>query len=147
MKYPIRPLLLTLALVAGFGIGGAWIGARILQPTKQDHQDFHDRLFAELHLSDEQRAAMDALEARHAAEIALYQDRLANANRILSEIVEHTDSYNDAVDDAIVNVHAAMLDLQKATIRHLFEMREILNPEQQVIFDRHVAATFQHFTK
>jgi hypothetical protein len=147
MKYPIRSLLLTLALIAGSGAGGAWIGARLLQPAKQDHQDFHDRLFADLHLSDEQRVSMDALEERHAAEIALYQDRLAAANRILADIVTQEDSYNGAVDDAVVNVHSAMLDLQKMTIRHLFEMREILNPEQQVIFDRHVAATFQQFTK
>lgn len=143
MKFPLRSIFLTLALVAASGAGGAWIGVRLLQPVKTDHQTFHDSLFAELHLSKEQQVSMDALEERHAAEIALYQDRLTTANRILAEIVEQEYSYNDAVDDAIVNVHSAMLDLQKTTIRHLYEMREILTPEQQLIFDRHVEETFK----
>ena len=143
MKFPLRSILLTLAVVAVSGAGGAWIGVTLLQPARQDHQTFHDRLFAELHLSKEQEAMMHALEERHAAEIALYQDRVAAANRILASIVEQEGSYDEPVDDAIVNVHSAMLDLQKATIRHLYEMREILTPEQQLIFDRHVEETFK----
>ncbi|MEC7161008.1 MAG: heavy metal resistance protein, partial [Pseudomonadota bacterium] len=35
--------------------------------------------------------------------------------------------------------HARMGDLQKATVRHVFDMREILEPEQQRQFDRKVS--------
>lgn len=147
MKFPLRSIFLTLALVAASGAGGAWMGVRLLQPAEPDHQIFHDRLFAELQMSKEQQETMDALEEKHAAEIALYRDRVVAANRILAEIVEQEDSYNNAVDDAVVNVHSAMLDLQKTTIRHLYEMREILTPEQQLIFDRHVEETFKQIAQ
>jgi hypothetical protein len=33
-----------------------------------------------------------------------------------------------------------MGDLQKATVRHVFDMREILDPDQQLQFDRKVSA-------
>ena len=41
---------------------------------------------------------------------------------------------------AIDEVHARMGDLQKATVRHVFDMREILDPDQQLQFDRKVSA-------
>ena len=43
------------------------------------------------------------------------------------------------VSAAIDEVHARMGDLQKATVRHVFDMREILEPEQQRQFDRKVS--------
>lgn len=146
MKLPFRSVFLTLAFVAASGVLGAWVGMRVLQPVEQDHQTFHENLFAELSLSKEQQAMMDALEARHAAEIEHYKDRVAEANRTLVETIDREETYNDAVDDTVVNVHSAMLDLQKATIRHLYEMREILTPEQQLVFDRHVKETLKQIT-
>ena len=46
---------------------------------------------------------------------------------------------NIRVGFTIDEVHARMGDLQKATVSHVFEMREILDPEQQRKFDRKVS--------
>ncbi len=53
--------------------------------------------------------------------------------------METEHEYGPEVSAAIDEVHARMGDLQKATVRHVFDMREILEPEQQRQFDRKVS--------
>ena len=48
---------------------------------------------------------------------------------------ENGPEVNAAIDD----VHGKMGELQKATVQHVFDMREILTPEQQPLFDRKVS--------
>ncbi len=146
MKSKLGPLLVTLALVAGAGAGGAWIGARLLQPPTYTHDEFHDRLFSELQLSAEQQSLMDAVEARYAVESKMRRERLTAANRVLADILESENTYDAAVEAALENVHTTMFDLQKSTIRHLYEMRDILNAEQKAIFDGYVAETLREFS-
>ena len=145
MNFKFGPLLLTLALVAAAAAGGAWVGARLLQPQAYTHEDFHDRLFAELELTDRQHELMEALELRHATENDMLQAQLAAANRNLASLMEAESAYSDDIDRAIEEFHKAMLEYQKTSVRHLYEMRDILEPEQQEIFDRHVAETLREF--
>lgn len=145
MNFKFGPLLLTLALVAAAAAGGAWVGARLLQPQAYTHEDFHDRLFAELELTDPQHELMEALELRHATENDMLQAQLAAANRNLASLMEAESAYSDDIDRAIEEFHKAMLEYQKTSVRHLYEMRDILKPEQQEIFDRHVAETLREF--
>lgn len=145
MNFKFGPLLLTLALVASAAAGGAWVGARLLQPQAYTHEDFHDRLFAELRLTDAQHELMEALERRHAEENEALESHLADANRKLADLMEREAAYSDNIDRAIENFHMAMLEYQKTSVRHLYEMRDILDPEQQEIFDRHVAETLREY--
>ena len=46
--------------------------------------------------------------------------------------------YGPKVGAAIDQVHTRMGDLQKATIRHVFDMRGLLEANQQAAFDREV---------
>ena len=57
----------------------------------------------------------------------------------LAQAMENEHEYGPEVSAAIDEVHARMGDLQKATVRHVFDMREILEPEQQRQFDRKVS--------
>ena len=47
--------------------------------------------------------------------------------------------YGPEVSLAIDEVHQSMGELQKATVRHVFAMRRILDQEQQREFDQQVA--------
>ncbi len=145
MKPKFGPLLVTLFLVAISGAGGAWVGVRLLQPPAYTHDEFHDRLFSELPLSAAQKHLMEALEARYAIENQTHRERLAAANLALADILESEDAYGAAAEGAVENVHAAMLELQKSTIRHLYEMRDIMNADQRAIFDRYVADTLREY--
>ena len=147
MERPYGSILITLALVAISALGGAWVGAKIWQPQAITHSSFHDSLFAELDLSAKQDDLMEALETLHASENETLRAGLTNANRNLANILEIDGSYSSETETAIENVHSAMLELQKATIRHLYEMRDILEPHQKVVFDRHVTKTFRENTE
>jgi len=57
----------------------------------------------------------------------------------IAQAMENEHEYGPEVSAAIDEVHARMGDLQKATVRHVFDMREILEPEQQRQFDRKVS--------
>lgn len=145
MKSRFAPLILSVGLVAASGVGGAWLGSTLFQPSEYTHQDFHNRLYSELRLTPDQRAFMGALEERHAAEDRALNQALASANRALAEILGRETAYTNEVDSALGNVHAAMLELQKAAVRHLYEMRDILDANQRKTFDRHVAETMQRY--
>lgn len=145
MKSKYGGLLVTLILVAIAGAGGAWVGAQLLQPPTYTHDEFHDRLFTELRLSAEQQALMDALEARYAGENKVHRKRLAEANLALADALGRENAYNDTVEQAIQNVHITMFELQKSTVRHLYEMRGILDEEQKVVFDRYVGDTLREY--
>jgi Spy/CpxP family protein refolding chaperone len=139
------PFLLTLVFVAAAAAGGVWAGARFIQPHAYTHEDFHDRLFAKLKLSDAQRDSMEALERRHEEENQAIRSRLAEANRQLASLLESETAYNEDVDRAIEAYHLAMLEFQKASVRHLFEMREILEPTQRETFDHYVTETLREY--
>lgn len=145
MRAKFASLFITLGLIAASGVGGAWLGAKLIDNTGTTHQDFHDRLFSELRLAPAQRTRMDALEVRHALEDDALHESLANANRALAHRLSEESQYTDKVEAAVEDVHTAMLELQKASVRHLYEMREILDDRQQKTFDRHVAETMQRY--
>lgn len=63
------------------------------------------------------------------------------ANARLAEAIEEEHSYGPKVSAAIDDVHIQMGELQKATVRHVFAMRALLNERQQQVFDRQVSAS------
>ncbi|NOX83261.1 MAG: periplasmic heavy metal sensor [Alphaproteobacteria bacterium] len=147
MTVEYRRLALTLLLVVAAAIGGAWMGGRIFTQPPPSHADFHNQLYSVLNLSEEQRENLDALEQRNKKEEAFQREALRIANRNLANLLEHEDSYNDNVEAAIVDIHTAMNGLQVLTIKHLYDMREILDPEQRTEFDRLVADTLREHAK
>lgn len=149
MKPKIAPLLTTIGLVAASSVAGVWLGSKLFSVSRSvqelTHQEFHERLFSELRLSPEQRARMEALEARYAPENSALRQALGNANRVLADRLATEPEFTRDVEVAVTNVHAAMLELQKASVRHLYEMRNILDDRQKETFDRHVAETMQQY--
>ena len=57
------------------------------------------------------------------------------ANRELAAAIAASDGDTPQVQAAVDHFHAAMGDLQKATITHVFEMRSVLTPAQAEVFD------------
>src|SRR3546814_17345582 len=74
-----------------------------------------------------------------AVERARLEGSARAANARLAQAMENEHEYGPEVSAAIDEVHARMGDLQKATVRHVFDMREILDAEQQRQFDRKVS--------
>jgi nickel and cobalt resistance protein CnrR len=130
-------LALAVLLAALAGCLGAIAADRWL--NHEANGSLHQFVHEELSLSADQDARLDALEARFAVERAELESSLRASNARLAQAMEAEHEYGPEVSAAIDDVHAKMGDLQKATVRHVFDMREILDPEQQLLFDRKVS--------
>ncbi|WP_324827772.1 periplasmic heavy metal sensor [Qipengyuania zhejiangensis] len=131
-------LVLAVLLAALAGCLGAFAAERWSNSDAEGslHQFVHD----ELSLTADQEQRLDALEARFAVKQARLEASARAANAQLAQAMETEHEYGPEVSAAIDEVHARMGDLQKATVRHVFDMREILHPDQQRQFDRKVSA-------
>lgn len=134
---PLQILLLVLlALVAGW-VGS--LGAKHWSDSASQNIGIHSFVHEELDLDKSQQKRLAELERdfairRKALELAL---RSANAN--LASAIDEEHLYGPKVSEAIEAVHVQMGHLQKATVEHLFKMRELLKPDQRKAFDKRVS--------
>ena len=128
-------IAVVLAAFAGcLGALGAerWLGS-------DEPAGLHDFVHEQLALTADQELQLDRLEERYAIENARREFEVRRANATLAAAMDSEHEYGPAVSAAIDEVHEAMGELQKATVRHVFAMRSILDEEQQREFDRQVS--------
>ena len=127
-------LLLAVLLAGLAGCLGAIAADRWL--NHEDNGSLHQFVHEELVLTEDQKSRLETLEARFAVERAALESSLRAANARLAQAMDAEHEYGPEVSAAIDDVHGQMGELQKATVQHVFDMREILEPEQQRLFDR-----------
>lgn len=125
----ITAMLAALASGAATWASATW-GMRERQPPS-----LHSVVHEKLDLSDEQDRRLDAIEARFAARRPALEADVRAANRELAAAIAASEGDTPRVQAAVDHFHAAMGDLQKATITHVFEMRAVLTPAQAEVFD------------
>lgn len=130
-------LLLAVLLAGLAGCLGAIAADRWL--NHEDNGSLHQFVHEELVLTEDQNSRLETLEARFAVERAALKSSLRAANARLAQAMDAEHEYGPEVSAAIDDVHGQMGELQKATVQHVFDMREILEPEQQRLFDRKVS--------
>lgn len=130
-------LILAVLLAGLAGCLGAIAADRWL--NHEDNGTLHQFVHEELVLTEDQNARLETLEARFAVERAALEASLRAANARLAQAMGDEHDYGPEVSAAIDDVHERMGELQKATVQHVFDMREILEPEQQRLFDRKVS--------
>ena len=139
MKFGGLQLLLAIALALAAGVLGAFAAGE-LRDTRQS-QTLHHFVHEELDLTDRQKAQLDQLEENFAVERKEMELSLRAANAGLAAAMDDEHEYGPKVISSIDEVHDRMGDLQKATVRHVFAMRALLDPQQQRRFDRQVASS------
>lgn len=132
-----RQLIFAVLFAALAGCLGAIAADRWLNQERAGslHQFVHE----ELVLTDKQDRELETLEARYAVERSALEGSLRASNARLAQAMEKEHEFGPEVSAAIDDVHARMGALQEATVQHVFDMREILDPEQQRAFDRQVS--------
>ena len=128
----ITAILAALASGAATWASAAWI-MRERQPPS-----LHSVVHEQLDLSADQDRQLDAIEARFAARRPVLEAEVRAANRELAAAIAASGGDTPQVQAAVDHFHAAMGDLQKATITHVFEMRAVLTPAQAEVFDEAV---------
>ena len=78
------------------------------------------------------------MEADFAVRRRDHEQQMRASNARLAAAIEAEHGYGPRVTAAIHDTHGIMGDIQSETLRHLFEMRAVLNAEQAAEFDRTV---------
>jgi hypothetical protein len=133
---PLHALVLLILAVAAGGLG-AFVANRWAE-NRDTSVGMHAFVHEELHLTSAQKVRLDALERNFAVERGGLELALRSANAGLAQAMSEEHRYGPKVAAAIDVVHLRMGDLQKATVRHVFRMRALLDPNQQEAFDREV---------
>ncbi len=137
MKNQKLQIVAAVLLAALAGFLGATVAERWFSPEHAG--GLHEFVHEQLDLDPKQEALLDRLEERHAIETAQRELAVRRANAGLAAAMDSEHEYGSEVSAAIDDVHATMGELQKATVRHVFAMRNILDPEQQREFDLQVS--------
>ena len=137
MKSPKLYIALAVLLAALAGVLGAIAAERWFAPAQP--ASLHEFVHEQLNLTAQQEDRLDRLEERYAIENAQRELAVRRANANLAAAMDKEHEYGPEVSVAIDEVHASMGESQKATVRHVFAMRSIIDEEQQREFDQQVA--------
>ncbi|MBY0565649.1 MAG: periplasmic heavy metal sensor [Hyphomonadaceae bacterium] len=128
--------VLALAALIGFGagLGGVFVGAALTRP--EAHRDTLDAaVHRDLDLTPEQDRRLEAIEASYAARKAALDAELRAAARDIAAAVAEDHAQSERLTQAIDRFHNAMGQTQREAIAHVFEMRAVLDSDQQAQFD------------
>ena len=139
MKISGLQILLAVVLAILAGCLGAFAANE--WGGRQAQHGLHDFVHEELDLNASQRAQLEQIEEQFAVDRKELELSLRAANARLAAAMNDEHTYGPKVAAAIDEVHARMGDLQKATVRHVFAMRALLDQQQQELFDRQVATS------
>ncbi len=131
---------LVLSMIACFlaAMGGVLVGRALLPAPAQPSVELHEVLHHQLALDADQQARLQILERQFAVQRRAYELQLRADNARLAEAIEADHGNGAAVTAAVDQSHAVMGELQKATLAHIFAMRQLLRPNQTGRFDQAV---------
>ena len=132
-----RTILIALAAFLA-AVGGVFVGRALLPTPAQPGAELHDVLHHRIALDANQMARLDVLERRFAVQRRAVELELRADNARLAEAIEAEHGNGPRVATAVDRSHAAMGELQKATLAHIFAMRQLLRPNQTAQFDQAV---------
>jgi len=134
MKPGWKSIVITAVLAALASGAATWASATWIMRERQP-SSLHSVVHEQLDLSAEQDRRIEAIEGRFAARRPALEAEVRAANRELAAAIAASNGDASQVQAAVDHFHAAMGDLQKATITHVFEMRAVLTPAQAEVFD------------
>ena len=137
----MKPLRWTIVigLVAFLaGVAGVFIGRTLIPMPRSEGTELHQVLHHQLQLDKRQEARLEMLEQRFAIRRRARELELRAANARLAGAIQAEHGNGPQVAAAVDASHAAMGELQKETLAHIFAMRQILRPDQAAKFDQAV---------
>jgi hypothetical protein len=131
---------LAVGVIACFiaAISGVFVGRALLPSQIQPGNELHEVLHHKLALNANQQARVEALEQRFSVQRRAFELELRADNARLAEAIETEHGNGPRVAAAVDRSHAAMGELQKATLAHVFAMRQLLRSDQTGQFDQAV---------
>lgn len=140
---------LALGLVLAFlaAVAGVFAGRALYPAPKQAGSALHEVLHHRLALDTTQQTQLSVLEQQFAIQRRTLELELRADNARLAEAIEAEHGNGPQVSAAVDRSHAAMGELQKATLAHIFAMRQLLRPDQTGAFDEAVVKSLTDDTR
>jgi hypothetical protein len=135
---PSRRLLLVGLIAFAAAIAGVFVGRFVSDVPKASETELHALLHGQLDLTTVQEAKLERIETEFAGRRRTLELEMRAANVRLAQAIEAEHGYGPRVTEAIDHTHEVMGTLQKETLRHLFAMRGVLDPDQAEMFDKSV---------
>jgi nickel and cobalt resistance protein CnrR len=137
-----RNLVLTVLVALAAGAAGGWMGAERanggLLATQPLRQSVADVVRQGLDLTPAQSKEIQAIDDRFYQQRGLLRNRISQANMELADALMSDMAYGRQAQSAVAHVQDGLGELQKATILYVLEVRDVLTPEQQRVYDRKV---------
>ena len=136
-----RNLLITVVVAMVAGWAGGWLGVRTLVAEDEMlplRQTVSAIVRGDLKLTEEQIRDIQNVENRYYDRRMQLRGHVAEANRELADALMNDMAFGREAQQASLHVERGLGDLQRATIIYVLEVRDVLTPEQQVIYDRKV---------
>ena len=130
-----KRLIVCVVLAFLAAIAGVFLARVLLPQPKQPGTALHEVLHHKLALDGNQQARLKSLEDRFAVQRHALELEMRADNARLAEAIETEHGNGPKVPAAVDQSHAAMGELQKATLAHIFAMRQLLRPDQTPHFD------------
>lgn len=128
-----------IALLAfGSALGGLFIGRAWILPQIEVESEIHTLVHRDLKLDSAQEAQLEKIEREFAPRKQAIELELRGDNARLAAAIQAEHGYGPRVKAAVDRSHAAMGELQKITLEHIFAMRSVLRPDQAARFDEAV---------
>lgn len=129
-KYINAFLLILVILVVSFF--SLFLGQKIIRKNYEshNHHDAHLYLHEQLNINQKQEAELAKLEAKYQKDKKFLEETMRLANMELANNISRDKSYSQEVQSSVDKIHKAMGELQKLTLKHLFNMQDILDDNQ-----------------
>jgi Spy/CpxP family protein refolding chaperone len=137
-----RNLLVTVVVALIAGAAGGWMGAQNAIDTDAQvlplRQTVSKIVHHDLKLTPGQSKQIQVIEDKYYDRRMQLREHVANANRELADAMMADMAFGREAQEASDHVEKGLGQLQRATILYVLEVRDVLTPEQQMIYDRKV---------
>jgi Spy/CpxP family protein refolding chaperone len=131
MKSKVLSLTFALAAIAIISAASSFLTLRMVS-RDQGHpaEDYHEWIHKKLNMTPEQERRSLTSERRYEETKRHLEEVIRLANSELAERILKDKSYSPSVEKSVAEIHSAVGQLQKATLEHIFELKEVLDAEQ-----------------
>jgi hypothetical protein len=142
-----RNLLLMIVVCAIAGAVGGWFGSHRVGETdalslRLPLRETVAHIVAnDLNLSDEQRTKIAAIDKRYYARRDELRVVVLDANAELADALIADMAYGRAAQEASNHIQAGLSEIQRTTILYVLELRDVLTPEQRVLYDSKIRSS------
>ena len=137
-----RNLLVTVVVAVLAGAVGGWMGARNAidsdAQTLPLRQTVSEIVRHDLKLTSDQTKEVQAIENKYYDRRTSLRMQVTDANRNLADALMVDMAFGREAQQASNQLEQGLGELQRATILYVLEVRDVLNPEQQMVYDRKV---------